>query len=318
MKRITLKVIKILVVCIVSLSVITILLFGHKDIPLEELKTKYANNSSLFTSINNMNIHYRDEGSRSDSIPIILIHGTGSSLHTFDNWSSKLSKNKRVVRMDLPGYGLTGPFPDRNYSKNNYVSFIKLFLDTLKIKKCILAGNSLGGNIAWLFTTKFPSKVEKLILIDASGYPNKSKDIPIAFKFAQTPIVKNAFTYITPRFIAKKSVENVYADKSKVTTDLVDRYFELTLREGNRQAFVDRLANEPDPNQFEKIKTIKQPVLILWGEQDMLTPVEMAYQFNKDLNNSTLTILKNVGHVPMEESPDESLEHVKQFLNKVF
>jgi len=314
MRQITLKIIKTLVLIIGSLSAIFILLFGQKDIPLEELKTKYTNNSSIFTSINNMNVHYCDEGLRNDSIPIILIHGTGSSLHTFDNWSSKLSKTKRVVRMDLPGYGLTGPFPNRNYSKNNYVNFIKSFLDTLKIKKCILAGNSLGGNIAWLFTAKFPSKVKKLILIDASGYPNKSKDIPIAFKLAQTPIINKAFTYITPRFIAKKSVENVYADKSKVTTELVNRYFELTLRKGNRQAFVDKLAIKPDPNQHEKIKTITQPVLILWGEEDMLTPVEMANRFDKDLNNSTLNILKNVGHVPMEESPHKSLDYVLNFL----
>ena len=314
MKQITLKVIKILTLTIVCLSVLTVLLFGYNDIPLEELKRKYTNDSSKFTSVNNMNVHYRDEGLRNDSIPVILIHGTGSSLHTFDNWSSKLSKTKRVVRMDLPGYGLTGPFLNRNYSKNNYVSFIKSFLDTLKIKKCILAGNSLGGNIAWLFTTKFPSKVKKLILIDASGYPNKSKDIPIAFKLAQIPIINNAFTYITPRFIAKKSVENVYADKSKVNAELVNRYFELTLRKGNRQAFVDRLAIEPDPNQYKKIKIIKQPVLILWGEEDMLTPVEMANRFNKDLNNSTLNILKSVGHVPMEESPDKSLDYVLKFL----
>ena len=186
MRQITLKIIKTLVLIIGSLSAIFILLFGQKDIPLEELKTKYTNNSSIFTSINNMNVHYCDEGLRNDSIPIILIHGTGSSLHTFDNWSSKLSKTKRVVRMDLPGYGLTGPFPNRNYSKNNYVNFIKSFLDTLKIKKCILAGNSLGGNIAWLFTAKFPSKVKKLILIDASGYPNKSKDIPKNYSFQAT------------------------------------------------------------------------------------------------------------------------------------
>ena len=85
MKQITLKVIKILTLTIVCLSVLTVLLFGYNDIPLEELKRKYTNDSSKFTSVNNMNVHYRDEGLRNDSIPIILIHGTGSSLHTFDN-----------------------------------------------------------------------------------------------------------------------------------------------------------------------------------------------------------------------------------------
>lgn len=290
------------------------LFFGYQDISLQDLKAKYAPVTSSFISVDGMDVHFRDEGDVTDSIPIVLIHGTGSSLHTYNDWTSKLIMDHRVVRMDLPGYGLTGPFPHRDYSINNYVVFLKHFLETLGIKSCVLAGNSLGGRLAWNFTSEHPNMVEKLILIDASGYPSKAKSTPLAFKIAQTPIIKNIFTFITPRFIAKASVENVYEDKTKVTKKLVDRYFELTLREGNRQAFIDRFRIPSDTNSHKKIKLIAQRTLILWGEQDKLIPLKMAYQFHNDLANDTLVILKDVGHIPMEESPVQSLAPVIAFL----
>ncbi|MFL2590195.1 MAG: alpha/beta fold hydrolase [Parvicellaceae bacterium] len=289
-------------------------IFGYQDIPLNQLKKKYTDSYSSFVRVGDMDIHYKDQGDKKDSIPIVLIHGTGSSLHTYDHWTKELIINHRVIRMDLPGYGLTGPFPDRDYSYNNYVAFLKVFLEKIGIESCILAGNSLGGNIAWRFTTKYSEMVDNLILIDAAGYPMKSKSIPLAFKIAQIPIIQNIFTVISPRFVAKASVENVYNDKTKVDEELVDRYFELTLREGNREAFVDRFKVKSDTISHKKIKLINQRTLILWGEEDQLIPSQMAYLFHNDLPNDTLVILKDVGHVPMEESPSESLRPVIKFL----
>jgi len=309
------RIIKILLLSIGFLVILILSLYGHRDISLEELKEQYAPSPSSFLSVDGMEVHYRDEGDSRDSIPIVLIHGTGASLHTFDEWSAQLKSNFRVIRMDLPAYGLTGPFPNRDYSIDNYVHFIRQFLSVHGIEKCILGGNSLGGNIAWRFTAKYPQMVDQLILIDAAGYPNRSKSVPLAFKIAQLPILRHIFTFITPRFVAKQSVENVYEDKTKVTDSLVDRYFELTLREGNRQAFIDRFDAKKDTIAYQKIKSIKQRTLVLWGDQDNLIPKEKAHQFHNDLQNDTLVILKGVGHVPMEENPDQSLKAVISFLN---
>ena len=298
------------------LIVLTVLLFGYQDIPIEELKKKYTDSYSSFVRVGGMEVHYRDQGKQIDSTPIVLIHGTGSSLHTYDHWTKELAINHRVVRMDLPGYGLTGAFPNRDYSYNNYVTFLKGFLEKIGVKSCVLAGSSLGGNIAWRFTVDNSEMVNKLILISAAGYPMKSKSIPLAFKIAQIPVIQNIFTFITPRFVAKASVENVYKNKTKVDEELVDRYFELTLRKGNRQAFVDRFKVKSDTISHKKIKLINQRTLILWGEEDELIPSEMAYLFHDNLPDDTLVILKNVGHVPMEESPSESLMPVIEFLRK--
>ncbi len=306
------RVLKGLLIAIPLLLLIVFLLFGYRDIPIETLTAKYGPPPSSFINVEGMNVHYRDEGK--GSIPVVLIHGTGSSLHTFEEWTTQLKEDHRVVRMDLPGYGLTGPFIDRNYSMEHYAHFIAEFLKALEIKKCVVGGNSLGGNIAWRFTAEYPEMVDKLILIDASGYPQKAKSVPLAFKVAKTPVVRNLFTYITPKSVARSSVKNVYADKSKVSEALVDRYFELTLREGNRQAFIDRLNTPLDTTSYKRIRSIQKPTLIIWGDQDELIPVEAAYRFHDDLPADTLVILKDTGHVPMEESPDQSLEALISFL----
>ena len=292
-----------------------VILFGFQDLPLETLKETYANTESQFMALEGMEVHYRDEGPKTDSIPIVLIHGTGASLHTFDDWTYSLSKYRRVLRMDLPAYGLTGPFMDRNYSTQHYVAFISAFLQKLGVKHCVLAGNSLGGKIAWNFTSDYPDRVDRLVLIDASGYPTGSSSVPIAFQLAQLPVVKQLFTFITPRFVAASSVKNVYADPQKVALEVIDRYFELTLRSGNRQAFVDKLNTPASPFSRKKVMEIQQPTLILWGAEDRLIPLEVAQQFHKDLPNSTLVVLDDLGHVPMEEDPERSIEPVLQFLN---
>lgn len=311
------KCLKVLLILTRVVLIGVVLFFGQRDIPLEELKLKYANAASSFIAVNGMEVHYRDEGKQTDSIPIVLIHGTGSSLHTFDVWADALKKTNRVVRMDLPAYGLTGPFPDANYSMGHYTSFITDFLTALGIKKCVLAGNSLGGQIAWNFTLEEPSMVEKLILIDAAGYPKNSKSEPIAFKLAKLLVLNKLLIYVTPRFLVRASVENVYFDTSKVTDVLVDRYFELTLREGNRQAFVDRLNTSIDSATYKQIKNVQQPTLILWGANDMLIPLENGYEFKKELPNNSMVILDDTGHTPMEERPVESLKPVVDFLKSI-
>ena len=311
--------IKIVLAINLLLALIIVVVFAHKDIPLNELKLKYTNSDSSFIDINGTNVHYRDVGNSNDSIPIVLMHGTGSSLHTYDFWSDNLKSTNRIIRMDLPAFGLTGPFVKNDYSISNYTFFLKEFLNSLNIKECILIGNSLGGEIAWRFAIAEPLMVKKLVLIDAGGYPVISKSVPIAFKLAKIPVLNNLLTYITPRFLIRASIEDVYFDKSKISDSLVNRYFDLTLRKGNRKAIVDRLKGSTTLTNGKKthasIKKIKKPTLIIWGSDDQLIPVENAYKFNNDITNSKLIVMQQTGHVPMEEKPIESLKFVIDFLN---
>ncbi len=310
------KALRFLLYVFIGLVLLISLLFGHRDRSVEELKTKYAQAPSAFIELAGMDVHYRDEGNPRDSLPIVLLHGTGASLHTFDAWAGALKGNRRVIRMDLPGFGLTGPFPDRRYSIDQYVDFVASFLAKRGVRQCVLAGNSLGGQIAWNFTLAHPETVRKLVLIDAAGYPVQSTRVPVAFRIARIPGLNKILTFITPRFVIKSSVENVYADKGQVSEALVDRYFELSLRKGNRQALVDRMQMPYDTTRIRKIPNIRQPTLILWGEDDGLIPLQSAYRFQQDLPNDTLVVLKNSGHVPMEENPVESLQVLLDFIEK--
>lgn len=285
------------------------------DLSVEELKQKYANEKSQFIEIDGMQVHIRDEGIPSDSVPIVLIHGTGASLHTWEGWVADLKQNHRIITFDLPAYGLTGPNPTGDYSLDYYASFVNKLLDKKGVKQCILGGNSLGGAITWGVALAYPDKVKKMILVDAGGYPMKSKSVPIAFQLARISVISSLFKYVTPRSIIEKSIYNVYVQDEKITDKLIDRYYDLALRTGNRGAFIDRMKSmNTQDRKYLAIKNINIPTLIIWGEGDGLIPLEVAQQFHQDLPKDTLIIFKNLGHTPMEEDPETTVNAVKKFL----
>lgn len=291
------------------------------DIPLETLKTKYANAASRFVEVKGVSVHYRDEGPRmrsgtTDTVPIVLLHGTGASLLTWDGWVADLARDHRIVRLDLPGYGLTGPNSNNEYGSEYYSQFLHTFLRKLGISRCDLGGNSLGGGVAWRYALDYPTEVRKLILVDAGGYPLQSKRVPIAFRLARVPVLNDILVNVTPRSLVEKSIRNVYADDSRVTEALIDQYMDMALRAGNRRAFVARMGAPMRDSTYQKISDIRQRTLVLWGAKDGLIPVENAERFHRDLPNDTLVVMANAGHVPMEELPQESVRIVQAFLRK--
>ena len=296
------------------IGILALLAFLYKsDIPFEELKNKYTNEQSKFINIQGVNVHYRDEGNQNDSTPLVLIHGTSSSLHTWDSIVPALSNKKRLIRLDLPAFGLTGPHPQRDYSIDFYNQFIDAFLNAIGVQQYIIAGNSLGGSIAWNQALAYPDKVKQLILVNSGGYPKKNEKGNIGFKLASTPVVGDVLLKFTPRGIIRKSVEDVYSDKTKVSEVLVQRYFDLLLREGNRQATLD-IFKQRKFGGSEKIKFIQTPTLIIWGEDDQLIDVSNAYLFQKDIRNSQLVIIPKTGHVPMEENPTPFINTISSFI----
>ena len=151
------------------------------ELAVEELSPRFASPSSAFLNVAGMKVHMRDEGPRDDPSPIVLLHGTAASLHTWDGWAEALKSSRRVIRFDLPGFGLTGPSPDRNYSIHNAIRLLIAMLDHLGIERAVLGGNSLGGVIAWRTAVEYPARVERLILVDSAGYPAESSSAPLVF-----------------------------------------------------------------------------------------------------------------------------------------
>jgi pimeloyl-ACP methyl ester carboxylesterase len=281
---------------------------------VEDLKARWALPPSAFLDAAGMRVHLRDEGPKDDKSPIVLIHGTGSSLHAWEGWARTLKDSRRVIRFDLPGFGLTGPSPDGIYSIDRDIGVLIAVLDRLGIGHCVLGGNSLGGAIAWRAALLHPSRVEKLILVDAGGYPSRPISQPIGFRLARLPGISWLLQNTLPRFLVVQGFRNAWGDPGKVTQEMVDRSIELTQREGNRQAFLVR-SRQARPGAFaNRIRELKLPTLIIWGAKDRLIPPFNAQRFHEDIAGSILVIFEDMGHAPEEEDPVKSVEAVKQFL----
>jgi pimeloyl-ACP methyl ester carboxylesterase len=303
------------VLCMLAMVLaVFVALNWQPDRSVEQLSVRWAKPPSQFIAINGMQAHLRDEGPADDPSPIVLLHGTSSSLHTWDGWVDALKDEHRVIRFDLPGFGLTGPEPNGNYTIEHYAAFVVAVLDQLGIERATLGGNSLGGYIAWASTVLYPQRVEQLILVDASGYAFAAESLPLAFKIAQTPILNKLMRNVLPRSVVQSSVENVFGDPTLVTPALVDRYFEISTRAGNRGALVARF-EQTQPGQFSaRVSEIKVPTLILWGQQDHLIPLALAERFHQDIANSRVEIFAELGHVPQEENPQVTVNALKAFL----
>lgn len=296
----------------ILLAILAVVCWNIKsDVPIEELKEKYANETSKFIEIDGLNVHYRDEG---EGDVIVLLHGTGSSLHTWDQWAASLKKEYRVIRLDLPAFGLTGTTDRFDYEIESYTTFLETFLQKIKVDTMYLAGNSLGGEIAWNYTATHNDQVQKLILLNPAGF-SFGKKLPFIFKLARTPILNNFIRYITPRSFIEKNIKEVYYDDSKITDEIVDTYYDICLREGNRQAFIDR-AKINRIDQTDRLENITTPTLVLWGKEDVWIPVSHADHFMKALPNAELAIMERTGHIPMEETPEKSLKIALDFIKR--
>jgi pimeloyl-ACP methyl ester carboxylesterase len=285
------------------------------DRPVEALAERWAPPPSRFVTLQGMSVHLRDEGRIDDPLPLLLLHGTSASLHTWDGWVTALAPGRRVLRVDLPGFGLTGPFPHDDYDIERYVDFVIALLDHLEIPAAIIAGNSFGGQIAWEMAAAAPERVAALVLVDALGYPFEPESIPIGFRVALNPRLQPLMTRLLPRRLVVSSVRDVYGDPGIVSTKLVDRYYELSLREGNRRALGLRLAQTfPNEARAERIASLAVPTLILWGGRDRLIPLEYGRRFARDIAGSRLVVFEALGHVPHEEAPEATVAEVLAFL----
>lgn len=308
------RILAIGVLALVALAGAGVALTWAPDRPVEALKARWAPWPSRFIEVEGMSVHLRDEGPRTDGTPLVLLHGTSASLHTWEGWVDALKGERRVIRIDLPGFGLTGPAPDGDYHLARYSRFVGALLDDLGLKQVVLAGNSFGGQVAWKFAADAPDRVARLVLVDAAGYPYRPESVPLAFRMARIPVLEPLMTHTLPRSMVESSVRNVYGDPARVTPELVDRYHELALREGNRGALVQRFRQSPGGEFTEQISRIKAPTLILWGGLDRLIPLENGQRFAREITGSQLVVFDALGHVPHEEDPITTVAAVKRFL----
>ena len=272
---------------------------------------KYTNKDSRFLVIDNILVHYRDQG---EGTPVLLLHGAFSSLHTYDIWTDHLLENGfRVIRFDLPGFGLTGSRLDKDYSMEMYKRALLHFMDCLSLDSVHIVGNSLGGWLSWEFALSYPNRISRMVLIASAGFLDE-KSIPLPFKMAKTPFLNKVIKYVVKKTVFEQFVRQVYGDPEKVDVTLIERYYDLFSREGNPDAFLN-ICNQKPKDNTHKLKKITHDTLIIWGDRDAWIPLENAYRFNIQMPNSKLIIYEGIGHVPMEEIPEQTVIDTMGFLD---
>lgn len=264
---------------------------------------------SRFITVGDYEFHYKDEGS---GPVLVLLHGFGASLHVWDKWVELLSPHFRILRIDLPGFGLSSPVR-KKVRIEFFIEQLEAFLDAMQLDSFVLAGNSLGGWLAWEFTALHPDRVERLCLLNAAGYfenSGKPKGIELIAKDKFAQLLRSGVPKVIIRNLAKKS----YADRRNCSEDLVHRTYLMSNREGMLASLIYVASSDAKAN-IHRISTIKIPTLVLWGEKDKVIPSFKADFFYSDMPDCKLIIYKAAGHVPMMELPQQSAQDFLQFVN---
>jgi pimeloyl-ACP methyl ester carboxylesterase len=281
------------------------------DIPADVLEKKYAVPPSRFVEVDGLRVHYRDEGS---GPVLVLIHGLTASLFDWDAWAERLRGRFRVIRLDLPGHGLTGPDPQGRYGWPAMADLVVRLLDRLGVDRAGVAGNSLGGAVAWQLAARHPDRVDRLILVAPVGYPIGG-EMPFVLRLLANPVAGPLALRLTYRGAFADRVRATYGDPARFDPALADRQFELFRRAGNRGALAAMLGRGgPIPDPRPLLAGIRAPTLVMWGTADRIAPPGQAERFAQDIRGAAVARIGGAGHAPMIEAPDESAAAALAFL----
>lgn len=302
-----------IVLGLVLLAVIGVAAWAYApDKPRAALEARYAAAPSEFLEVAGLRLHLRDTGPR-EAPAVILLHGFGASLHTWEAWAEALSGRFRVIRLDLPGFGLTGPDPTGDYSDARSLAVLLALMDRLGLAQASLIGSSMGGRIAWTFAARHPERVERLVLMAPDGFASFGRSYGDAPK---VPVMMRVLPYVMPVPLLRRSAAAAYADPATLTEPLLERYRDMLLAPGVRQAILDRVGQHVLVDPVPLLRGIRAPVLLVWGEQDRMVPVTNAADYEAALPDSRRVVFPELGHVPQEEAPARSLAPVLDFLTE--
>ena len=281
------------------------------DLDRTELQKRYGYATAQIVELDGLKVHYKETGPP-DAPVLLLLHGFGSSLQTWDEWSLKLDVKYRVIRLDLPGFGLTGGSPLNDYSEENDVATLTHFADQLGLKKFSVIGHSMGGKMAWSLAASQPDRVQALVLMAPDGFP-EAKDI--GSKPYEVPAFMGLIQYFLPKYFVKKSIEPAFVDTGSLNDALVSRYYDMLRAPGVRGAILARSNQTIYTDPVPRLQKIKAPTLLIWGEQDQMIPSSNAQSYAGVLLNSTTVLVPKLGHLLQEEQPEKGLTAVTQFLD---
>jgi len=286
-------------------------LWVYRDIPAGVLETRYANHASRFINIDGARLHFRDEG---NGPAVLLLHADFSNLVDWDPWVDALRDTYRVVRMDFTSHGLSGPDASGDYSLERTLELTGKFVDALNLEKFSIAGTSIGGTIAIRFAAAHPERIENLILPSPLLPAGKMRIGRIEIADSA-----NALKYVLPRALTKLILASGFGDKSKLSDELIDRWYDMWMREGQREAQLDRLKQYQAGDIEDVLRTLKPRTLLLWGEADTTADFAHAAKFQALLENvASLEVISypGVGHLTVQEAGEQTGHDARAFLDQ--
>ncbi len=248
----------------------------------------YECRSSRYVTLGGTRIHYCVDGR---GPTLLLLHGVMGSLHSWQGWVDQLAPHYRIIRLDLPGFGSSACLASDDYSPEYALELIDQVCSHLHLEQLSIAGNSLGGFFAWYYAAHRPERVEKLVLLDPVGYPQK---LPPLVSLMSLPLVGGLAGYLSP----DKLLERV-----------------LHARTPGAMVQVSRQLASFDGDLARHIPRVRCPTLLMWGQEDRWTPVELLDAWRRDLPCAQVKVYPGVGHVPMEEIPELTALDAHAFLS---
>lgn len=293
---------------LVALASLAIWLYAP-DKPRAALEAAYPGE---YRMVLGQRLRYRDSGPRG-APALIMLHGFGSSLETWEPWAGALSARYRVIRLDLPGFGLSGPDATGDYSDKRTLAILAGLMDQLRLPRATFIGNSLGGRYAWEFAAAYPRRIDRLVLISPDGFASPGFEYG---KAAEVPLMMNLMPWVGPRSLIKANLAPAWARPDALPDAIVERYRDMLLAPGVRRAILDRTRQTILTDPSQRLRSISAPTLLLWGEDDHMIPVRNAHDYLRFMPRAQLVRLPRMGHVPFEESPAAALPPLEHFLTQ--
>ena len=256
--------------------------------------------------------HYL-EGGPSDAPVVMLLHGFGGDKDNWTRFSNLVTDHYRVIAPDLPGFGLSARHADWDYSLAAQRDRLSAFVETLKLDRFHIGGNSMGGHLAALYAHQHPAQIRSLVLFNNAGIdaPNPS-EAQLAVEHGENPLIVSApedFGRLLD-FVSHRKPFVPWPAKGVLAQQAFDR------ARFNRYIFAF-LKDDRSVGLEPVLAEIEMPVLIVWGEYDRVLDVSSVDVMKPLLPQAEVVIMKDTGHIPMLERPAKTAEHFLQFVGKL-
>lgn len=276
----------------------------------ESLDPDATNPPGDMLSLDGVPIHFQEAGRGTAGTPLLLIHGFGASTFSFRHQLAPLSHDRRLLALDLPGFGYSDRSPDIDLSHTAQAERVRAFLDRMEVGRAIVLGHSMGGAIAMRLAATHPQRVERLILV-ASAPSDRPLKLPL-YPLLR-PLMPVPLALIAREQRLRSELRRIVHDPSVVTGEMEQGYIQPLRLRGTARCLTAMLG-AVRRDQPVNLASIRTPAHLLWGDTDPVVSRKEGERQHAALPDSHLHVIPTAGHLPLEEHPDLSTNLIRDIL----